>query len=199
MKGLLNGVLGDLVEHHPVDVRPAVLLALQLLLQVRADGFPFAVRVGCQIDGFDAFGGLFQLTEQLAFAFDDFIARFEAVLDIHGQVFLGEILDMAQRRFDDVLLTQIFIDGFRLNWRFHDYESFRHKRTSTTFHQISQRLPHFHKILSRKLLDQSQHFQFEKRGDHLGSGRIFHNLKEIIQMYGSIHLQDGKQLAANFG
>ena len=55
------------------------------------------------------------------------------MLDIHGQVFLREILNMAQRRFDDELLTQIFIDGFRLDRRFHDYESFRHKKTSTTF------------------------------------------------------------------
>ena len=140
-----------------------------------------------------------QLAQQFAFAFDDFIARFEAVLHIHGQIFLGEILNMAQRSFDDVLLTQIFIDGFRLDRRFHDYESFRHKKTSTTFGQIPQRLPHFHEVLSGKLFDEAQHFQLEKRGDQFGSRAIFHNLKQIVQMYGGIHLQDGEQPAANLG
>ena len=106
---------------------------------------------------------------------------------------------MAQRSFDDVLLTQIFIDGFRLNRRFHDYESFRHKKTSNQPCRIPQRLPHFHKILSGKLLHQTQHFQLEKRGDQLGWRAIFHNLKQIVQMDGGIHLQGGEQPAAHLG
>ncbi len=132
LKCFLNGVLGDLVEHHPVDVRPAILLALQFLLQMKTDGFAFAVGVGGQVNGFDALGGLFQLADEFTFALDDFIARLETVLHIHGQIFLGEILNMTQRSFDNVLLAQIFIDGFRLDWRFHDYKSFRHNKTSTT-------------------------------------------------------------------
>ena len=63
LKRLLNGVLGDLVEHHPVNMRPAVLLALQLLLQMKADGLAFAVGVGRQVNGFDALGGLLQLAD----------------------------------------------------------------------------------------------------------------------------------------
>jgi hypothetical protein len=54
-------------------------------------------------------------------------------------------------------------------------------------------------VLSGKLFDQTQHFQLEKRGDQFGSRAIFHNLKQIVQMYGSVHLQDGEQPAANFG
>ena len=99
---------------------------LQFLLQVIADGFAFAIRVGCEIDVFDALGGLFQLADELFLAFDDFVARFEAVLDIHRQVLLGKIFDMTEGSFDNELLAQVFVDGFRLCRRFHDYQSFCH-------------------------------------------------------------------------
>jgi hypothetical protein len=46
-----DGLLGDLVEHHAVELRAAVLFFRELFLQVPADGFAFAVRVGRQVDG----------------------------------------------------------------------------------------------------------------------------------------------------
>ena len=56
--------------------------------------------------------------------------------------------------------------------------------------QITQlTLPHFNKVLARKLFHQAQHFQFEERGNQLGRRRIFHFFKQIVQVYGSIHLQ----------
>ncbi len=75
-------------------------------------------------------GGLFQLGDELLLAFDDFVARLETVLDVHRQVSLGKILDMAERSFDDILLTQVFVDGFRLCRRLHDYQSFCHMKLS---------------------------------------------------------------------
>jgi len=50
-------------------------------------------------------------------------------------------------------------------------------------------LPHFYKILAGQLLHQPQHFQLKQRGNQLGRRGIFHFLKEIVQMYGGIHLQ----------
>ena len=51
------------------------------------------------------------------------------------------------------------------------------------------KLPYFHKVLARQLPDQAQHFQFEERRDELGRRRILNLFKQIVQMYGGIHLQ----------
>ena len=113
---------------------------------------------------------------------------------------------MTERSFDDVLLTQVFVDGFRLGRRFHDYQSFCHRRLSkrgalrrmlgeTRITQMT--LPHFNKVLARKLFHQTQHFQFEKCGDQLGRRRIFHFFKQIVQMYGSVHLQTSERPAGD--
>jgi hypothetical protein len=40
-----------------------------------ADGLALAVRVGRQIDGVDAFGGLLQFLNELLLALDDLVAR----------------------------------------------------------------------------------------------------------------------------
>src|ERR1039458_325408 len=98
-ESLLDGLLGNLVEHHAENAR-AVLAALKFLLEVVADGLPLAVRIGREIDLFPLLGGLLQLVEKLLFTVDDFIPRLEAVFDVHRQIFLGKILDMTERGFD---------------------------------------------------------------------------------------------------
>ena len=61
-KAFSIGVLGDLVEHHPEDLRAVPFLPFcKFFLQVIADGFAFAVRVGREVDGFHLLGGLLQL------------------------------------------------------------------------------------------------------------------------------------------
>src|SRR5438309_2189953 len=64
-EGLLDGLLGDLVEHDPVDLRAQIGLSLEFLLQVVADGFPLAVRVGGQVHFRHFLGSLFQLGNEL--------------------------------------------------------------------------------------------------------------------------------------
>ena len=128
-EGFLHGLLGDLVEHHPVKAR-TVLPVRQFLLKVIADGLTLAVRVGRQVHLLHPPGGLFQIGDELLLPFDDLIPRLETVVDVHRQVSLREILDVAKRSFDYVLLTQILVDGFRLCRRLHDYQSLWHMRLS---------------------------------------------------------------------
>jgi hypothetical protein len=52
--------------------------------------------------------------------------RLEAVLNVHREIALGQILNMTEGSFDDKLLAQVFVDGLRLCGRFHDYQSFWH-------------------------------------------------------------------------
>jgi hypothetical protein len=54
-KRLTNRVWRDLIEHHAIARRA---LSFELLLQVEADGFAFAIRIGCEIDRFHFLGGL---------------------------------------------------------------------------------------------------------------------------------------------
>jgi hypothetical protein len=73
IKGLLYGIRGDFVEHHPEDGRfVRLLLGPQFFLQVPADGLAFAIRVSGQINGINALGRLLQLGNQLLLAFDHF-------------------------------------------------------------------------------------------------------------------------------
>ena len=58
LERLLDGAGRDLVEHHPIKLR-AFFRAVQLFLQVIADGFAFAIRVSRQINGVDALGRRF--------------------------------------------------------------------------------------------------------------------------------------------
>src|SRR5690348_13132894 len=64
--------------------------------------------------------------------------------------------------------------------------------------QITQmKLPHFYKVLPRQLPDQAQHLQFEERRDELGSRRILNDFKQIIQMYGCVHLEGVESSTSN--
>src|SRR5579871_1503045 len=103
---------------------------------------------------------------------------------------------MTERSFHYKLLAQVFVDGFRLGWRFHDYQSLCHKNfrmrlplAATVLKVMNTQLtlPHFYKVLSRELLHQSQHFQLEKCRDQFGSRDIFRLLKQIVEMDGRIH------------
>src|SRR5579883_2603011 len=56
-------------------------------------------------------------------------------------------------------------------------------------------LPHFNKVLPRKLLYKPQHLQLKKRGNELGGRDICKFFKEIVQVYGAVHLQSIERLA----
>ena len=85
-----------------------------------ADGFAFAVRVSCQIDKVAGFGSGLDLFDQLAFAGDSEVARAEILLDVHADIFGGQVTDVTHTGNDLVAVTQIFADGFGLGRAFHD-------------------------------------------------------------------------------
>ncbi len=93
---------------------------------MEADGFAFAIRVSRQVDRIHALGRRLQLRDELLLAFDDLIVRLEVLVDVHSQVLLRKILDVAERSLYDVLLAEIFADRFRLRRRFDDDERFCH-------------------------------------------------------------------------
>ena len=76
---------------------------MQLFLEVVADGFAFAIRIGREVDCVHLLGGGLQLRDELLLAFDDFVVGFEIMIDIDREIVLGEILNMTERSFDDVI------------------------------------------------------------------------------------------------
>ena len=56
-KGLTNSVFGDLIEHHAAVT---LFIAADDFPQVPGNGFPFAVKVGCEIDVVSFFRQLFE-------------------------------------------------------------------------------------------------------------------------------------------
>src|SRR5579863_1113026 len=129
---LLNRVLGDFVEHQAEKFRP-VFLGVQLLLQVKANGFPFTIRVSRQVNVVHALGRGLQLRHQLLLAFDDLIDRLEVVVDVHRQLALRQILYMAYRGLHHKLLAEILTDCFRLRRRFDDDETLFHNDYDLAF------------------------------------------------------------------
>ena len=101
--------------------------------QVPADGFAFAVGIGREVDGVNALGGLLEFGDQLLFAFDDFIAGCEVVIDVDRQILLRKVFDVPEGSLDDVLAAEIFSDSFRLRRGFNDDERFCHTRFFLTY------------------------------------------------------------------
>ena len=56
LKGLLNRLLGNFVEHHPVI---AAGVTANRLLQMPRDGFSLAIQVGSEVYGGAVFGQFF--------------------------------------------------------------------------------------------------------------------------------------------
>src|ERR1035438_2948226 len=70
LEGQIDSLLGDLVEHHAENLGDA-LFVLQFFLEVVADGFAFAVRIGREIDFIHILGGGFQFGDELLLALDN--------------------------------------------------------------------------------------------------------------------------------
>ena len=91
-----------------------------------ADRFAFTIRVSGEIDGVSFFGGLLQLGNDLLVVAlfrigNYFVGRFEIVFDVNAQAFRRQIFDMADRGHHQIVLSEIFIDRFRLGGRFNYY------------------------------------------------------------------------------
>jgi hypothetical protein len=86
------------------------------------DSFALAIRVRRQKDSFSFFRRLFQLGDDLfVIPFlgvgDDLISRLEIMLDVDTEPLRREILNMADRRLNEKITSQILVYSFRLRRR----------------------------------------------------------------------------------
>ena len=78
------------------------------------DGLAFAVRVRRQVDVVRGQSQLLQLGENFLLARNDDVFRLEFVIDVDAQRALGQVFNVAKRRFDNEAFAQILLNGFRL-------------------------------------------------------------------------------------
>ena len=116
--GPLHHILGDLVKGHPVGL---VVGDIEQLLQVPGDGFSLPVRVGGQIDLARALGRLLQVADYVLLALDGLVVGDKAALDIHAQLALGQVPDMAHRRLYLIPRAKVFADGLCLGRGLYDH------------------------------------------------------------------------------
>ena len=109
-EGVLDGGLGDLVEHHAVhgDLR------LQIFLEVGGNGLPLAVFVGGEIEGACILEERLQVLDDRCSALGQLVVRLEAVLDVDGETFAWQVGNVADRCANVESITEIFGDRFRL-------------------------------------------------------------------------------------
>jgi len=91
-----------------------VLLPAEALGDVPGDGLALAIRIGGEIDVFFVFRGLLELLDDLALAVDDGVLGLEVVLDVDAELRLGQVDDVADRRFDRIVPAEIFAECPRL-------------------------------------------------------------------------------------
>ncbi|MPM17748.1 hypothetical protein SDC9_64147 [bioreactor metagenome] len=118
--GVLDGVLGDLVEHHPADRH----LGPELLLQVPGDRLALAVTVGGEVDVLGALECFLQPAQGRLLVGRDDVERDEAALDVDtgaGPLLAlvlggdlggtgGQVTDVPAAGLDDVARPQVSLD-----------------------------------------------------------------------------------------
>ena len=116
-------LLGDGVEHHPLD-RLAVerLLLLEHLEHVPGDRLTLAVGVGRQNELVGALGCLRDVVEPLLRLGIDLPNHAEIGIGIDRAALGGKVAHMAERRQNLIATTKILVDRLRLGGRFHDYQ-----------------------------------------------------------------------------
>ncbi len=119
LDGLLDGLLGDLVEE---DARGGHLALLELLEDVPGDGLALAVGVGGEEDAVDALGRRLELGDHLLLRLDDLVDRLEPVLDVHADLALGQVHHVAHRGLHHVARAQVLLDRLRLGGRLHHHQ-----------------------------------------------------------------------------
>src|SRR5690606_25702962 len=152
-EGLLDGLLGNLVEHHPTV---AGFITADGLAQVPGNRLPLAVQVRCQIDGVGFPGQTTQFVDDLFLAGQYLVAGLPAVLGVNAhavdQLHLclgrlvdvrsrlgtlgfalglaaatgGQIADMSDARLHHKVIAKILVDRLRLGWCLHNVQCFSH-------------------------------------------------------------------------
>ena len=93
-----------------------------------ANRLAFAVGVGRQVDGVRLAGGSLQGLDDFLLGRNCDVVGLEVLVDIHAQVFLGQVHDMPHGGLHGIAGPKIFIDGFGLSRRLDDDERFSHSR-----------------------------------------------------------------------
>ena len=136
--GMVNGGLGDLVEHHALHGH----LGLQVLEQVPRNGLPLAILVGGEIQLAGVLECRTQVLHDLATPLGQLVGGLEAVLDVHGHAATGKIGNVAHRGAHIELIAQEPGNGLRLGGRFDDNEWTGHGRVDRcTAGCLSRRVP----------------------------------------------------------
>ena len=113
--------LGDLVEHHALHVLALdAALGLEQFGNVPGDRFPFAVRVGRQIDVVRSGGGLGDRVHVLAVARDGLVFHRKTVVGIHCAGLGDQVAHVPIRGKYLEILAQIFLQCLGLGRRFDD-------------------------------------------------------------------------------
>ncbi len=124
--GLGHALLGDLVEHGPLDLPGLSALVLYLGGNVPGDGLALAVRVGGDEYPLGLGGGGLDLGQHLGLALDGDVGGLEVLLEVHPQLAGRQVADVPHGGDDRVLPPQVLADGPGLGRRFHDDELFGH-------------------------------------------------------------------------
>jgi hypothetical protein len=122
--GLVDGLAGDLVEHHP----PHRHGRIEHLDQVPGDGLALAVLVGGEIEAVGLLEGGLEPPDHLALGGRHHVGGAEPVIDVDGQALGLEVADGADRGLDDEVAAQEPGDGARLGGRLDDHERRGHRR-----------------------------------------------------------------------
>jgi hypothetical protein len=114
-------LLGDGVEHHPLDrLLPDRVLLLEHFEDVPGDRLALAVGVGRQDQLVGAFDRPGNVVQALAGLVVDLPEHMEIVLGIDRSVLRRQIAHVAERRQDLVAGAKVFVDRFRLGRRLDD-------------------------------------------------------------------------------
>ena len=104
---LLDRVLGDLVEQHPVGGR----LGIELVGHVPGDRLALAIGVGGQVDGARRLGRLLELGQRLGLSLDGDVLGLEPVVDVHAELAGRQVAQVADRRLHVVAAAQVLADA----------------------------------------------------------------------------------------
>ena len=113
---MVNGGLGDFVEHHPMHGDTRLDSRLEVFDEVPADGLSLAVFVGCEINRTGLLGEYSQLLDDLGAALSQLVGGLEMVVHVDGHALRGEVCDMANRSQDVKVGTEQRTNCFGLGW-----------------------------------------------------------------------------------
>ena len=87
------------------------------------DRFAFAIGIGSEINGCRPFG---QLLQPIDYFFlpgnDNQLGLKAAARQIDTDLVLRQVLNMPEGSLNDEVFSEIFVDRFRLRWRFNDHK-----------------------------------------------------------------------------